>query len=249
MKSDDEIALMREAGRITAEILPILRAVVAAGMATRELDAIAEGEIDRRGATSAFKGYPGRGVPFPGTVCVSLNDEVVHGIPGDRVIQQGDLVSLDFGVHYRGFTGDSATTVCAGGPSDEQEKLMEVTEASLQAGIKAARVGARLGDVSAAIEQVVEPSGFAIVREYVGHGIGRAMHEEPQIPNFGTAGTGLVLKRGMVLAIEPMVNIGSWRTVVADDDWTVSTADGSLSAHFEHTIAVGDDGGEILTVA
>lgn len=249
MKSDDEIALMREAGRITAEILSILRSVVAVGMATRELDAIAEGEIDRRGATSAFKGYPGRGVPFPGTVCVSLNDEVVHGIPGDRVIQQGDLVSLDFGVHYRGFTGDSATTVCAGGPSDEQAKLMEVTEASLQAGIKAARVGARLGDVSAAIEQVVEPSGFAIVREYVGHGIGRAMHEEPQIPNFGTAGTGLVLKRGMVLAIEPMVNIGSWRTVVADDDWTVSTADGSLSAHFEHTIAVGDDGGEILTVA
>lgn len=249
MKSDSEIALMREAGRIVAEILSILRAVVAAGIRTRELDVIAEDEINRRGATSAFKGYPGRGVPFPGTVCVSLNDEVVHGVPGDRVIRQGDLVSLDFGVHYRGFTGDSATTLCVGGPDGEQARLMEVTETSLQAGIRAARVGARLGDVSAAIEQCVEPSGFSIVREYVGHGIGRAMHEEPQIPNFGTAGTGLLLKRGMVLALEPMVNVGGWQTVVADDDWTVSTADGSLSAHFEHTIAVGDEGGEILTVA
>ncbi len=233
---------MRQAGRIVGEILEVLSAKVAPGMKTKELDKIAERELKERGATSSFKGYRG----YPATVCVSVNDEIVHGIPGDRVLKDGDIVSLDFGAIYNGFQGDAAVTVTVGDASPEALRLIEATKGALYAGIATARPGANLGDVSAAIQRYAEAQGYAVVREYTGHGIGREMHEEPQIPNFGTPGTGPVLKAGMTLALEPMLNAGDWRTRVAADDWTVLTADGSLAAHFEHTIAVSDEP-EVLT--
>jgi len=234
---------MRQAGRIVAEILKIISEKIVPGMKTKELDNIAEEELARLGAKSSFKGYRG----FPASLCVSLNDEIVHGIPGDRVMHDGDIVSLDFGAIYNGFQGDSAMTVIVGKANPEAKKLIETTRDTLQAGIEAARDGATLGDISAAIQNHAESKGYSIVREYTGHGIGRDMHEDPQIPNFGLPGTGPVLKKGMTLAIEPMLNIGSWRTRVAEDNWTVLTADGSLSAHFEHTIAINDKEAEVLT--
>jgi methionyl aminopeptidase len=220
-------------------------------METRELDAIASREIQARGAKSSFKGYRGAsGAPqFPATVCVSVNEEIVHGIPGKRVLKEGDLLKLDFGVIYKGFHGDSAISFTVGEPSEQQKSLMEATEGSLYAGIEQARVGARMGDVSAAIQRFVEDRGFSIVREYVGHGIGRSLHEEPQVPNYGEPGKGPVLKKGMCLAIEPMVNVGTWETEVMPDKWTVKTKDRKLSAHFEHTIAITEAGPEILTLA
>jgi len=250
IKSEKEIATMRQAGKIVAEILRILTKQVKPGMKTKELDIIAERELKRRGAESSFKGYRG----YPATVCVSINDEIVHGIPGGRILKEGDIVSLDFGAIYNGFHGDAAVTVPVGEVSPEARRLMETTRTCLEKGIAAARDGAKLGDVSAAIQNYAELKGYSLVREYTGHGIGRRMHEDPQIPNcteppYGLQpGTGPVLKKGMTLALEPMLNAGSWRTRVADDQWTVLTADGSLSAHFEHTIAVDDTEPEVLTM-
>ncbi len=242
IKSDEEIAAMREAGRIVAIILETLSEQVKPGMKTKELDIIAERELKRLGARSSFKGYRG----FPANVCVSVNDEIVHGIPGKRVLNEGDIVSLDFGAIYKGFQGDAAVTVAVGEVSPSAKRLIEATRGSLEAGIAEACTGATLGDVSAAIQNYAESRGYSIVREYTGHGIGREMHEEPQIPNFGSPGTGPALKKGMTLALEPMLSAGDWRTRLADDHWTVLTADGSLSAHFEHTIAINNEP-EVLT--
>ena len=243
IKTDDEIAVMRQAGRVTAEVLRILANSVKAGMETRELDVIAEKECRKRDAFPSFKGYHG----FPASVCVSVNDEVVHGIPGKRVIREGDIVSIDFGVIYDGFQGDAAVTVGVGRTSPAAQRLIEATEGALWAGIKTARAGSHLGDISAAIQDHAEARGFTVVREYTGHAIGRDMHEDPLVPNFGIPGTGILLKKGMTLALEPMLNIGDWRTRRADDDWTVLTVDGSLSAHFEHTIAITNGEAEVLT--
>ncbi len=244
IKSDQEIATMRQAGRIVASVLKVLRLQVRPGMKTKELDVIAAKELESRGATPSFKGYRG----FPANLCVSVNDEIVHGIPGKRVLREGDIVSLDFGVIFDGFHGDAAITVGVGKINSPAERLMVTTEGALNAGIAAACPGARLGDVSSAIQHYVESREYSVVREYTGHGIGREMHEEPQIPNFGQPGQGPVLQKGMVLALEPMVNAGGWRTGLSDNHWTVFTSDGSLSAHFEHTIAVTNDEPEILTV-
>jgi methionyl aminopeptidase len=243
LKSDREIKIMRQAGRITAAVLEELRSKVKPGMKTRELDIIAMKETEKLGAVPSFKGYHG----YPACVCVSVNDEIVHGIPGDRVLLDGDIVSIDFGVIYKDFQGDAAITTGIGKISPVAEKLLAATEGALMAGIDAARPGARLGDISAAVQDYAESRGYSVVREYTGHGIGRNMHEDPQIPNFGLPGQGPVLKKGMTLALEPMINIGDWRTKLEDDNWTVKTSDGSLSAHFEHTIAITDQGSEILT--
>jgi len=243
VKSDREIALMRQAGKIVATVLKILSEQVKPGMKTKELDAIAGREVARLGAKPSFKGYHG----FPANLCVSINDEVVHGIPGERVINDGDIVSLDFGAIYDGYQGDAARTIGVGDISPEAKDLLETTEAALGAGIAAARPRGRLGDVSAAIQNYAESRGYSVVREYTGHGIGRDMHEEPQIPNFGKPGVGPRLVKGMALALEPMVNIGDWRTRVDSNRWTVLTADGSLSAHFENTIAVTDSEPVVLT--
>jgi len=244
IKSDREIRAMREAGRITAVVLGVLSENLRLGMQTEELDAIAGRELDRLGAKPSFKGYRG----FPANLCVSVNDEIVHGIPEARVLNDGDIVSLDFGVIFDGFQGDAAVTVGVGEISPEAKRLLETTEAALRAGIDKAYAGARLGDISAAIQHYAESRGYSVIREYTGHGIGREMHEEPQIPNFGQPGTGPILKRGMTLAIEPMVSIGDWHTRLGSNHWTVFTADGSLSAHFEHTIAITDGEPEVLTV-
>ncbi len=234
---------MRQAGRIVAAVLEVLKMSVKPGMKTEELDAIAAHEAEKLGAVPSFKGYQG----YPANLCVSVNDEIVHGIPGKRVLKEGDIVSLDFGVIYNGFQGDSAVTVGVGSISEEAEKLIETTEGALEAGMNAACAGARLGDISSAIQQYAESKGYSVVREYTGHGIGRQMHEDPQVPNFGIPGEGIELKKGMTLALEPMVNIGGWRTRVSDNNWTVYTSDSSLSAHFEHTIAVTDGDHEVLT--
>ncbi|MDM7999273.1 MAG: type I methionyl aminopeptidase [Dehalococcoidia bacterium] len=244
IKSPEEIAIMREAGRIVAKVLQAIAGEVKPGVKTRDLDAICVQELARHGAQSSFKNYHG----YPAHICTSVNDEVVHGIPGDRVLREGDIVSIDVGVKFKGYQGDAAVTLGVGRISPEAKKLIEVTEGALHAGIAAARQDARLGEVSAAVQSYVEANGFSVVREYTGHGIGREMHEDPQIPNFGERGDGPILRRGMTLAIEPMVNAGGWRTKVRDDQWTVVTADGSLSAHFEHTIAVTNGSAEILTV-
>ena len=245
VKSDREIALMRQAGKIVAIILDILSEQVKPGMKTRELDIIAGREAERLGAVPSFKGYHG----FPANLCVSINNEVVHGIPGERMIDEGDIVSLDFGAIFDGFQGDAAVTVGAGEISRQAKDLLETTEAALEAGIAAVRPGGRLGDISAAIQNYAESRGYSVVREYTGHGIGRNMHEEPLIPNFGKAGAGPELARGMTLALEPMVNAGDWHTRVDSNHWTVLTTDGSLSAHFEHTIVITDDEPKVLTVA
>jgi len=243
IKSPREIDMMRRAGRIVATVLEVLAKRIKPGMMTEELDAITAHELSRRGAISSFKGYRG----FPANLCVSVNDELVHGIPGKRVIEEGDIVSLDVGAIIEGFHGDAALTIGVGRISPQAEALLKATKGALEAGIAAARSGGRIGDISAAIQSYVEARGFSVVREYVGHGIGRDMHEDPQIPNFGPPGQGPVLQKGMTLALEPMVNVGGWRTKVADDKWTVTTADGSLSAHFEHTIAITNGEAEILT--
>jgi methionyl aminopeptidase len=243
-KSPEELDRMRRAGRIVASTIEKVTSSVRPGITTRDLDAIAEAHIRNAGATPSFKGYRG----FPASICSSLNEEVVHGIPGDRKLLEGDVLSLDFGAICDGYHADAAVTMFVGEPpSNEAEKLVRVTEEALEAGISQVRPGGHLSDISHAVEQVVTGAGFAVVREYVGHGIGRDLHEDPQIPNYGPPGRGPVLKPGLVLAIEPMVNIGDWPTRVLADGWTVVTADGSLSAHFEHTVAVTDDGPEVLT--
>jgi len=244
IKSDREIAIMRQAGRIVATILGVLSEQVRPGMKTKELDVIAARELERLGAKPSFKGYRG----FPANLCVSVNDEIVHGIPGERVLDEGDIVSLDIGAIFKGFQGDTAVTVAVGEVSSQAERLMETTEGALKASIAVAYPGARLGDISAAIQNYAESRGYSVVREYTGHGIGREMHEEPQIPNFGPPGVGPVLRKGMTLAFEPMVNAGGWRTRLGNDHWVVLTADGSLSAHFEHTIAITNSEPEVLTI-
>ena len=243
IKSAREIEIMRQAGRIVATVLAELKSQVKPGVKTRALDEIALRETEKLGAIPSFKGYHG----YPASVCVSINDEIVHGIPGNRVMNEGDIVSIDFGVIYDDFQGDAALTVGVGRITPEAEKLLKATEGSLMAGIQVAHAGARLGDISSAIQEYAESRGYSVVREYTGHGIGRNMHEDPPIPNFGIPGQGPLLKKGMTLALEPMINIGDWRTKLEDDNWTVKTSDGSLSAHFEHTIAITDEGSEILT--
>ena len=244
IKSPKELDLMREAGQIVGRTLQTLRMSVEPGMETRELDAIAERDIVSMGGKPAFKGYRG----FPATLCVSVNHQIVHGIPGGLVVQEGDMVSLDLGAIVGGMYGDSAITVVVGEVPEEEQRLLEVCEASLWAGIEQAKPGARLGDVSAAIQGEVERRGtYGLVREYGGHGIGRALHEEPFLPNFGQPNRGLLLRPGMVIAIEPMVNIGGDETKVMGDKRTVVTADGTRSAHFEHTVAITEDGPEVLT--
>lgn len=243
VKSSRELDLMQEAGRITGEVLVVLREAIAHGMTTLELDQIAEREIVARGAIPAFKGYRG----FPGTLCVSVNDEIVHGIPGSREITSGDVVGLDLGAIVDGLYGDSAVTVAVGEIGDHVQAQMETGRAALLAGIAQVRAGNRIGDVSNAIEaEVLSRGQYGIVREYVGHGIGRKLHEEPSVPNYGLGGRGPLLKPGMAIAIEPMINFGGDRTKVLDDDWTVVTADGTVSVHYEHTVIV-TDGDPIVT--
>jgi methionyl aminopeptidase len=243
-KSPEEIEKMRKAGRIVARTIERLMTAVAPGMSTAHLDALAEQHIRASGAVPSFKGYRG----FPGTICTSLNEQVVHGIPGKRTMKEGDILKLDVGAVWEGYHADSAVSLFVGEPpSDIAEKLIRVTEESLEAGIAMLHPGSRLSDVGHAVQQVVEGAGFSCVREYAGHGVGRALHEDPQIPNYGEPGRGPLIRPGLVVAIEPMVNVGDWRTRLLADRWTVVTADKSLSAHFEHTIAITDDGPEVLT--
>jgi methionyl aminopeptidase len=244
IKTPLELDAMRRVNRMTACLRDELAAMVRPGITTLDLGNAAFEIMRRLGGASAFYGYHG----FPGQICVSVNDEVVHGIPGRRVIKNGDIVSIDTGLTFGGFIGDTAVTVAAGEVDDEKKRLLEVTKAALDAGISKAVVGNRLGDISHAIQAVVEAAGFSVVREFVGHGIGRDMHEDPQIPNFGNPGRGPKLKLGMTLAIEPMVNMGGPKVRVLDDNWTAVTCDGSASAHFEHTVAVGISAPEILTL-
>ena len=243
IKDERELKAMRKAGRVTAQVLDVLKASIKAGMKTRELNDIAERELKALGARPSFKGYRG----YPASLCVSINDEIVHGIPGERIIKEGDIVSLDFGAIVDGYQGDAAITVMVGEAGLLAKGLVDATRESLAAGIAAARAGSRLGDVSSAIQRYAESRGFTVIREYTGHGIGREMHEDPLVPNFGEPGTGPELKKGMTLAIEPMLTTGGWRTKVGRDNWLVSTADGSLSAHFEHTVAITADRAEVLT--
>lgn len=242
-KSAAELELMREAGRIVAETHRLLRKSIQPDITTKELDQIAEDFIRSQGAIPSFKGYNG----FSGSICASVNDELVHGIPGARKLQDGDIISIDIGAQYKGYHGDSAWTYGVGTISETAQKLLDVTERSLYAGLAEAKPDVRLYTISAAIQKVIEDEGFSVVREYVGHGIGTQLHEEPQIPNYGTAGYGPRLKPGMVLAIEPMVIAGERYVKTLEDNWTVVTVDGTLCAHFEHTIAITPDGYEILT--
>ncbi len=240
---------MRAANLIVAEILAELRMQVTSGITTADLDRLAEELIGKKGAQSAFKGYRLRNsTPFPATICISINDEVVHGIPSpERVLQEGDLVSMDFGVIYQGFYGDAAITIGVGEVDGAAQALMRVTEEALHAGIVAIRVGGRLGDVSAVIQERAESAGFSIVREFVGHGIGRHLHEDPQVPNYGLRDRGIRLREGMILAIEPMVNMGRPEVTLKADGWTAMTRDGGLSAHFEHSVAITEHGPEVLS--
>jgi len=248
LKSAEELAVMRKASRIVAEILVELRKMVAPGVTTDELDALAERQTLAKGARPAFKGYRPRGVTYPKTLCVSINEEIVHGIPSNRKIKPGDIVSLDFGVVYDGFFGDAAITVPVGKVSGRAIKLMEVTRASLYAGIEQMRAGNRMSDVACAVQAAAESAGFSVVEDFAGHGIGRSLHEDPQVPNYFQRGMpNPRLQAGMVLAIEPMVNEGTARLKILNDGWTAVTADGKLSAHFEHSVAITDHGPEILT--
>jgi methionyl aminopeptidase len=250
-KSPEEIDRMRRAGRVVAGTIDRVVAAVRPGVTTAQLDGVAETYIREQDAIPSFKGYGGSSgrVAFPASICVSINDEVVHGVPSPkRILAEGDVLSLDFGAIWEGFHADSAVTLLVGDPpSPEAEKLVRVTEEALEAGISQIEPGARLSDIGAAVQQVAEGAGFSVVREYVGHGIGRSLHEDPQIANYGEPGRGPLIKPGLVVAVEPMVNLGGWETRVLADDWTVVTEDGSLSAHFEHTIAVTEDGREVLT--
>jgi methionyl aminopeptidase len=249
IKSKKEIDYIRESCRIVAETLQLLKSNVRVGITTLELDKIAEDYIRSNNAKPAFKGYSQGGAPgFPGSICSSVDDEVVHGIPGTRILKEGEIVSIDIGVLKDGYFGDAALTVAVGNISDEKRKLMDVTERSLQLGIEQAIAGNKVHDISNAVQVYVEANGFSIVRDLCGHGVGKFLHEDPSIPNFGTKGTGPKLKNGMTLAIEPMVNAGKFGVVTAKDGWTIITADGSTSAHFEHTILINNNLPEILTV-
>ena len=250
IKRPEEIELMRVAGRVTAEVLDIMRESVKPGISTGELDRLAEEHIRKNNGIPAFKNYkPAFNMtPFPGTICASINEEIVHGIPDfNRILQEGDIISVDVGAYVNGYCGDAACTYAVGAVSPEKQKLLEVTEDSLNRAIAAALVGNTLGDIGYAVESYVKPLGFGIVRDYTGHGIGKNMHEAPQIPNYGKAGQGMTLKTGMTIAIEPMIMSGREDVKVASNGWTVSTKDGSDAAHFERSIVILDDGPEILT--
>lgn len=248
LKTEAEIERMRKPARITAEILAALREKARPGVTTGELDREAERLISKLGARSAFKNYRVGNVVFPAVLCASVNDEIVHGIPSEtRELAAGDIIGLDFGVEIDGYFADSAVTIGVGAIDEEAAKLIAATEQSMLKGIEQACDGGRLGDIGAAVQEEAEAAGFSVVRDFVGHGIGRALHEDPQVPNFGKRGRGRTITRGMVLAIEPMVNVGSPAVKVDDDGWTARTADGRRSAHFEHTVAVTKKGPEILT--
>ncbi len=246
-KSKAEIEKMRLAGQVVADVHKMLRDIVKPGVTTGELDRKAEALISRAGASPTFKGYRvGREV-FPASLCVSINQEIVHGIPCDRVLEEGDVLSVDCGATLNGYVGDSAVTLPVGAISKELEYLLERTQASLYRAIAVSLPGKRVGDIGHAVESFIDPFGYGIVQDFCGHGVGRRLHEEPQVPNYGLPGTGRRLKAGWCIAIEPMVNLGTHETVMLDDGWTVVTADGSVSAHFEHSIAITDDGPLILT--
>ena len=244
LKSAREIDAMRRSGKITSHVLTGLMKTARAGMSTAELDAVAERGIRERGGVPTFKGYNG----FPGSICASVNDEVVHGIPGSRVLREGDLLSIDIGTTLDGFVSDSAATIAIGNISQEARRLLEVTRACLTIGIAQMQRGNHVGDIGAAVQAHAERQGYGVVRELVGHGVGRAMHEEPQVPNYGERGTGMELRPGLVLALEPMITQGGPKIRILSDGWTVVTSDGKLAAHFEHTIAVTEEGPKILTL-
>ena len=244
IKNNKEIALMREAGKLVGETLLLIEEKVRPGITTAELDRIAEEFITKHGAKPSFKGLYG----FPASLCISVNEQVVHGIPGGYILKDGDIISVDCGVQAKGFHGDAARTFAVGNISEEAKKLIDVTEKSFFKGIEYAKVGNRLTDISHGIQSYVEANGFSVVRDFVGHGIGRVVHEDPDIPNFGKPGRGPKLAVGMALAIEPMVNIGNYKVKTLKDNWTVVTSDGSLSAHYENTIVILPDGPEILTL-
>jgi methionyl aminopeptidase len=244
-RSAEELKKMRKAGKVVAEMHAVTREAAKPGVTTRDLDKLAREVLDRRGARSNFLNYHG----FPAVICTSPNDMIVHGIPGDYVLEEGDILSIDCGAIIEGYHGDAAFTMGIGDISPQARQLIEVTEQSLQAAIEQMREGNRLTDIGHAVQTVAEGAGFSVVREYVGHAIGTAMHEEPQVPNYGPPGKGIKLRPGHVFAVEPMVNAGKATTRLLDDGWSVVTADGSLSAHFEHTIAVTDDGPEVFTIA
>lgn len=243
VKNKDQLKLMREAGRITGEALALAGESIKPGMTTKQLDTIIRHHIEKNGAKPSFLGYGG----FPGSACISINDEVIHGIPSSRVIEEGDIVKVDVGAFYKGFHGDSANTFAVGKVSEEAMKLIEVTKESFYRGIAEAKPGNRVGDIGYAVQSYVEENGFSVVKKYVGHGVGAELHESPDVPNFGTKGRGVRLCSGMTIAIEPMVNIGTHEVAEKSDKWTVVTADGKLSAHYEHTIAITDDGVIVLT--
>lgn len=244
LKEKWEIELMAAAGHIVADVLDVLKKNIQPGITTADLDSMAYAEILKRNAVPAFKGYRG----YPATLCVSINEEVVHGIPSSqKIIKKGDVVSMDIGVFYEGYYGDAAITVCVGEVVEPVQRLLDVTAAALDAGIQEARPGMHLKNISAAIQRVVEDAGFSVVKQFVGHGIGKALHEPPEIPNYGVRGEGPILRPGMVLAIEPMVNMGKSDVLILADGWTVVTADGSLSAHFEHSVAITETGPLVLT--
>ena len=248
LKSRRELDQMREVGQHTGEILLTLRDKAQAGVTTGELNELAEGELKRRGLNSPFLNYsPGGLPPYPAVICASVNDEIVHGIPGSRELKEGYILSLDFGVESRGFHGDSAVTIPVGPISEDAQKLLDTTCDSLYEGVREMVSGNRLSDIGAAVQKRAESEGFSVVRQFVGHGIGRQMHEPPQVPNYGSPGRGQRLQSGMVFAVEPMVNVGSERVRMLEDEWTAATVDGELSAHFEHTIAITDAGPEVLT--
>jgi methionyl aminopeptidase len=247
LKSPREIDIMRRANVVVAEVLQELKERVAPGVTTLELDALAEELTLKRSAIPAFKGYTVAGRVFPRCLCVSINEEIVHGIPSHRALREGDIVGLDYGVIYDGFYGDSAVTVGVGRVSEEAQRLMAVTEQALYVGIEQLQAGKRLGDLGFAVQQAAESAGYSVVRAFVGHGIGKKLHEEPPVPNYGEPDRGVRLKEGMVLAIEPMVNVGGYEVEIKQDGWTAVTKDGSLAAHFEHSVAVTRDGPFILS--
>ena len=250
-KSRSEIERMRKAGRVVGEILDIIEAEIRPGVSTAHLDALAEAHIRKSGATPSFKGYPGINPrrPFPASVCISIDDEIVHGIPGERTIRAGQIVSVDAGAIVDGWHGDGARTFYVGEPPPRVAQLIDLTRSAMMAGIAAAVPGNHIEDISAAVEAVAAKAHLGVIRQFVGHGIGTEMHEEPQVPNFRTGRPGRKLEAGLCLAIEPMFTLGGYDTRIQPDDWTVVTADGSLAAHFEHSIAVTENGPEILTVA
>ncbi len=244
IKSPLEMQAMERAGGIVGDTLSLLMRSVQPGMTTKDLDTIAYKNITGHGAKPTFKGYRG----FPASICASVNEEIVHGIPGRRVLKEGDIIKVDVGATIDGFIGDAAVSIPVGEVSQDALNLMDATRLSLEAGIKAAQPGNRVGDIGAAVQAYAEAKGYGVVREYVGHGVGRFLHEDPQIPNYGQSGRGQLLRPGMCIAIEPMLNMGDWHTRVLEDNWTVVTADGLLSSHFEHTIAITEDGPKVLTV-